>query len=182
MFMKVARLGCTIASSRPMRLAISVESTPDGRTDVFLVRMDGDHTPARLFESPADRVGARFSPDGTMIAYSSTETGRAEIYVQPFPSLDRKSPVSTDGGERPVWSSDGKRIFYRYLEKIHAAEVSPPPTLAVGRPVVLIDNLPGLRYDASPDGTRFIMGRPRGEWGTRTRINVVTGAVHMPAR
>jgi dipeptidyl aminopeptidase/acylaminoacyl peptidase len=176
-------------------LALSAEATDSGTTDVFLFHTAGDGalltsktpvsplSPARLLlESSANRTSARFSPDGSLIAYASTETGRSEIYIQTFPALDRKTIVSANGGERPTWSGDGKRIFYRHLDKIYSAQVSAPATLAVTTPVVLIDKLPGNRYDAAPDGTRFIMGRPRGEWGSQTQINVVIGAVRRPTQ
>jgi dipeptidyl aminopeptidase/acylaminoacyl peptidase len=158
-------------------LAISVQTGKGDVTDVAVVNIDGDRKATRLFETPADRVGVRFSPDGSMIAYCSVESGRAEIYIHPYPAMDKRALGSTTGGERPTWSADGKRLFYRYGSTIYAVDVSPPPNLSVGKPVVVLDKLPGMRYDAMPDGSRFIMGRPRGDWAPKTSINIVTNAV-----
>ncbi len=164
--------------------------TPDGRTlaicvlapngfdtDIFLMPMEGNRVATRMLPTAADRVAARFSPDGSMIAYCSAETGHAEIYVQPFPALDRKVRVSTDGGERPTWSGDGTRLFFRYAQRLYAADVTREPVLNVSNLKVLLDMLPGDRYDTAADGARFIMGRPRGEWRPQTTIHVVTGLV-----
>ena len=60
---------------------------------------------------------SRLSPDGHWIAYASNETGRLEIYVQPFPSLEGKWQISTDGGGHPVWARNGQELFYRSGDK-----------------------------------------------------------------
>ncbi|HKF51750.1 MAG TPA: protein kinase, partial [Candidatus Acidoferrales bacterium] len=78
---------------------------------------------------------ARFSPDGKWLAYSSTESGRAEVYVTPFPTPGGKWQVSTEGGSFPVWRRDGKELFYMSVDdKIMAAEVSENgPSFVIGR-------------------------------------------------
>ncbi len=162
-------------------LAISAEVVPGADTDIFLVSLDGDRTAKPLLASRADRVAARFSPDGTLVAYSSTETGRGEVYLHSFPSVERKIRVSLDGGERPTWSADGKRLFFRFGQRIYESQVSTSPTLTVGPPLILLDAVPGARYDPSPDGSRFIMGRPKGQWQPKTTINVVTNLVPVAA-
>jgi serine/threonine protein kinase/Tol biopolymer transport system component len=57
--------------------------------------------------------GAKFSPDGKWLAYSSDESGRDEVYVVPFPEVNRKVAVSSAGGISPAWSSDGRQLYYR---------------------------------------------------------------------
>ena len=146
-------------------------------TDIFVIDMDSDRTPKRLLSTPAVRSAARFSPDGKLVAYTSSETGRSEVYLHPFPALDMKLLVSVDGGERPTWSADGKRIFWRFYETIFCADVRNEGTLSVGLPRVVLKGLPGWRYDTAPDGERFMMGRPRGPWGPQSRINVVVNAL-----
>lgn len=156
-------------------LVISTLDANGKDTDIYLVPIGGEGSVQKLLPTKADRVAARFSPDGTMIAFSSTETGRAEIYAMPYPALDRKVRVSHEGGERPTWSGDSKRLFYRYAQRLYATDVASSPTLTISAPVVLLDVLPGDRYDTSIDGTRFIMGRPKGEWRPQTTIHVITG-------
>jgi Tol biopolymer transport system component len=74
--------------------------------------MTGDRKPFPLMSSPFNEHRARLSPDGRWLAYTSDETSWDEIYIQSFPSLGKKWRVSTDGGTRPVWSRDGKELFF----------------------------------------------------------------------
>jgi Tol biopolymer transport system component len=67
-------------------------------------------------QTDADRAYGQFSPDGKWIAYSSTESGRWEIYVQPFPGPGTKSLVSTAGGISARWGPDGKELLYIALD------------------------------------------------------------------
>jgi len=97
--------------------------------------------------------------------------------VHPFPAMNRKILVSTEGGERPTWSGDGKQLFYRYAQRLFGVRVVDSPVFDVSKPTVLLDLMPGDRYDPAPDGTRFLTGRPKGEWRPQTTINVVTGVV-----
>ncbi len=66
-----------------------------------------------LLRTPFTEVNAEISPDGRYLAYQSDESGRAEIYVRPFPRVnDWKLPVSTLGGTRPAWARNGRELFY----------------------------------------------------------------------
>ena len=58
------------------------------------------------------QMSSRFSPDGKWLAYQSNETGRYEVYVEPFPRTGARTQISDGGGERPVWSPDGREIFF----------------------------------------------------------------------
>jgi Tol biopolymer transport system component len=68
--------------------------------------------PFPVAQSGFDEGQARFSPDGQWIAYVSNETGRQEVYVQPFPVLNRKWQISIAGGISPQWANDGSEIFF----------------------------------------------------------------------
>jgi serine/threonine protein kinase len=68
--------------------------------------------PYLLLQTQFDLIHAQFSPDGHWIAYVSDESGRAEIYVAPFPGPGSKRQISTAGGTQPRWRSNGKEIFY----------------------------------------------------------------------
>jgi Tol biopolymer transport system component len=121
----------------------------------------GDHRPQPFLQSPANESAPSFSPDGKWLAYESDQNGRGEIFVTPFPGGGAQYQVSTNGGERPVWSRDGNQIFYRESLKLIAVAVKTQGrALELGTPSELFEvavrNLSGRWYDVSPDG-RFLM-------------------------
>jgi Tol biopolymer transport system component len=117
---------------------------------------------------PFPRFGGRFSHDGRWVAYASTQTGSAEIWVRPFPGPGAPVRVSAGGGHSPVWSSDDKEIFFTNGPKMMAASVTaldPAPVIEPPRQLFEggfhfddIDLI--LRYyDVAADG-RFLMIEP----------------------
>lgn len=84
---------------------------PGGR-DLVSVQL-GDTVTTPVAAERYDEKAVSLSPDGRWVAYESTETGRDEIYVRPFPEVDGgKWQVSTGGGINPRWSGDGRELFY----------------------------------------------------------------------
>jgi len=67
---------------------------------------------------------AQISPDGRWFAYSSDESGRAEVYVQSFADASKRYQVSTSGGGRPRWRGDGKEIFFLAGNALQSVSVS----------------------------------------------------------
>ena len=110
------------------------------------------------------------SPDGRFIAYSSTETGRSEIYVVPFPNAgSAKWPVSTNGGLEQTWSHRGGELFYRDAAgNMVAVEVKTTPTFSLGRTTTLFPaagytaDQYHRQYSVAPDDRRFLMIRAAG--------------------
>ncbi len=108
-----------------------------------------------------------FSPDGNWIVYASDESGQDEIYVRPYPTGDGKWTVSRDGGREPVWSRNGREIYYRRQDQVLAVPVLQGSGLRVGEPVVLFggradayDGPNGSRsFDVTADGQRFLFVR-----------------------
>ena len=104
------------------------------------------------------------SPDGRWLAYVSDESGRREVYAQPFPELNQREQLSTNGGSEPVWSRDGRELFYREADtdSLMAVSVSTSGQLAAGKPRRLFDasrfraSDRDANYDVAPDG-RFLM-------------------------
>lgn len=102
------------------------------------------------------------SPDGRWIAFVTNESGRDEIVVQPFPGPGGRVQVSTSGGTEPLWSRDGRKLFYRGSGHLMAAIVRPGPTFdIVARDSALTDIYlyalnPHPNYDVLPDGAHFI--------------------------
>jgi Tol biopolymer transport system component len=109
--------------------------------------------------------GAQLSPDGRWMAYISNESGRGEVYVQPYPGPGGKWQVSVDGGSEPMWNRDGRELFYRNAARMMAVAVSTVPGFSAGRPQLLFERrylaiqLPQTApsYDVSADGQRFLM-------------------------
>ena len=111
----------------------------------------------------------------------SDESGREEVYVQSYPSTGDRWQLSTEGGTEPLWSPDGKELFYRHGRTLLAVNVTTDPTFKlVGNPRPLFGgnyhSSPtyhgGAAYDVSRDGTRFLMIR-REPGSIPTRIHIV---------
>src|SRR4029077_12600233 len=87
------------------------ESAPVTGFDIWMFRLS-DRRAQPFLQTRFNEISPRFSPDGSWLAYASDESGRYEIYVQPFPGPGGKWQISTEGGREPVWARDGE-LFYR---------------------------------------------------------------------
>ncbi len=118
---------------------------------------------APLFESNFNVEDPRLSPDGRWLAYDSDETGRSEVYVRPFPGPGGRVQVSARGGAFPMWSPDGRRLYYQPPARggrLRVASLSFTPALAVrarGDGFAESDG-PG-EIDLRPDGKGFVAVR-----------------------
>ena len=133
----------------------------DEGSDIWILRRDGDVEP--FLDGPSNERTGRFSPDGSVLAYVSDESGgEFQVYVTPYPGPGKRIPVSIAGGLSPVWSADGSELYFRQGSKVMAAAISAGPEIDVSTPVELFDgpytvDLSGhQRYDVAPDG-RFLM-------------------------
>ena len=150
------------------------------RADIGVTSFEEEREPEILVGTPYRELHATISPDGRWFAYTSNESGRPEVYVQSFPELEGKWQVSAEGGGEPVWSRDGKELFYRSGDKMMAVRIATEPELAAERPVVLFEGAYELstggvttNYDVAPDG-RFVMIRSEQDSrSTEQQINVV---------
>ena len=130
--------------------------------DIGVLSVGGDRTVEMLLDTEFEEQTPALSPDGRWLAYRSDESGQGNIFVQPFPNVDDgKWQVSTSGGADPVWSVDGRRLFFVELPtRLMVAEVETAPTFSPGTPREAF-SLPGIgrggarRYDLVPDGERF---------------------------
>ncbi len=144
-----------------------------GGRDIRGLRLGVDTALTPLIASPFDEQAVAASPDGRWIAYHANETGRSEVYVRSFPRTDEvKRQVSSGGGTSPVWSRDGRELFFLSPERemISARVVRPGSAempIEFARPVTLFrvpDDLLQVEYefyapwDVAPDG-RFLMAR-----------------------
>jgi dipeptidyl aminopeptidase/acylaminoacyl peptidase len=153
--------------SRDGRYILYRSVTGLGNIDVFALPLDGDKKPIPLLRTSYDERDAVFSPDGKWIAYQSNESGRFEIYIQPFPSPGARIPISTSGGAQVRWRADGKELFYIAPDgKLMAVSLqtdssgTPKPGNAV--PLFLthvgaVEDLSRTHYAPSSDGQKFLM-------------------------
>ncbi len=155
------------------------DADPTTRNDIWMLRLS-DRKAQPFLRTPFNESDPRFSPDGRWIAYMSDESGRYEVYVQPYPGPGGKWQVSKDGGREPVWNRNGRELFYRSGNKLMAVEITTQPNFALGNPRMLFEGpyvlatAPVSNYDVSPDGMRFLMIRPTEQEQTApTQINVV---------
>jgi dipeptidyl aminopeptidase/acylaminoacyl peptidase len=130
--------------------------------DIFYVEMPDRGEPKPLVVSPYSDQMPRLSPDGRWMAYMSDESGQFEIYVRPFPSPGARIQVSTTGGTEPLWSRDGRNLFYRSGNRLMAAAVTTVPSFAMtSRRLALegefVPNASHQNYDIAPDGKHFLM-------------------------
>ena len=148
------------------KLLVFQQTSAETRADIGVIPIDGDAAPKLLIQSPADEAHPAVSPDGRWIAYQSNVSGRWEVYVQPFPDLSGRWQVSTQGGVSPLWSPDGRELFYRHERAVIGVPVTPGTAFRYGNPRVLFEGAyvreqfgPGSSrsYALATDGQRFLM-------------------------
>src|SRR6185295_17367166 len=83
--------------------------------DLWILPLSANAKPSPYLQTPFNEDQGQFSPDGKWIAYRSSESGRSEVYVAPFPGHSGKWQLSTTGGDWPRWRRDGKEIFYHQV-------------------------------------------------------------------
>jgi serine/threonine protein kinase/Tol biopolymer transport system component len=181
-------------SGHPQPIAGSVSGdfpcsvSPDGDTlafmrqnaetsrDIYVLSLRGQSQPRPVVNTRGYDGGAQFSPDAHWMAYASDESGQMQVYLRPFPGPDRHWQVSTQGGTQPVWSRNGKEIFYRVGNKMMVVDVAAGVDITLSQPRMLFEqryvfqNISLANYDVSPDGQRFVMIRDEAASG---RLNVV---------
>ena len=147
--------------------------------DIWVLRLS-DRKAQPFLRTRFNETAPRFSPDGRLLAYISDESGRFEIYVQPYPGPGGKWQISTGGGMEPIWNRNGRELFYRDGDKMMAVDIATQPSFAAGKPRTLFEGryvpppVPIANYDVSPDGQRFLMLKPNeSAEAAPTRINVV---------
>ena len=137
--------------------------------DQWALPVYGDKKPIPLATTPFEERDGQFSPDVRWVVFSSSESGRSEIYVQPFPGPGGKVQISTNGGAQPRWRHDGKEIFYIAADntlmsvpiKVSPAgdSVEPSAPVSLFRTRVFSNVVLGgkQQYAVSRDGQRFLM-------------------------
>ena len=155
------------------------EFHPTTEIDIWVLPLQGERKPRPFLQTRFIERAAVFSPDGHWLAYVSNESGRNEVYVQPYPGPGGKWQISNEGGNEPLWAKNGRELFYRDGDKMMAVPVTTQPNFRAGTPTLLFEgqyhndfNWSPPNYDVTPDGQRFLMIQP-GEQEAATQINVV---------
>jgi serine/threonine-protein kinase len=118
---------------------VFVRNHEEREDDLWTLPAAGGTEPEVFLSTSSDEDTPRFSPDGRFLAYESSESGRDEIYVEPFPSSEGKWQVSVNGGRSPVWSRDGTRLYYTWQEALFRVRVEADRGLTLSTPEKLFD-------------------------------------------
>jgi dipeptidyl aminopeptidase/acylaminoacyl peptidase len=163
---------------------VLVSDSPKVNTfDLSLVQLQPTATKTPILNSPFNEGFAAFSPDGRFFAYVSDESGRDEVYVSTFTPPGAaavtgagKWRVSSDGGQRPRWRSDGKELFYRNEAKVMSVPIDTArSTFSPGKPIELFSVKGSLvvQWGVTADGQRFLMPMlPLGEASEPIRVTL----------
>jgi serine/threonine-protein kinase len=174
----LARLGDETTTTRDI-----VGLRPGQRTD-----------PVPLIAEPRFSESAiALSPDGKWIAYESTEAGGSEVFIRPFPSTTAsKQQVSTNGGFAPLWSKDGRELFFATPRReMMAVAVRSDSMLRLGERTVLFD-IPNdmyggvqeyyTAYDVARDGRFLMLRRARPDSGAISVVVIENFADELKQR
>ena len=135
--------------------------------DIYAVDLKGDRKFQPMATGPSSEIMPRLSPDGKWLGFQSDQSGRAEIYVRPFPGEGARVQISNSGGSEPMWDRTGRTLYYRAPDGITAVTLTPGAELTVGaRKLVLPTTDPAdpthQSYDVAPDGVHSLMLRRAG--------------------
>ena len=160
---------------------------PNGKANLNfgVLAMEGDSKYRPLLKEKYHESQPQISPNGRWMAYVSNESGQAQIYVRPFPEVDAgRWQVSTSGGNSPLWSRDGRELFYRSGDAVILVPVKTEPAFSFETPKTLFRGAyrPGMplspyQWDVSLDSKRFLMMKEAGATastgGGAPKINIV---------
>jgi hypothetical protein len=159
-------------------------TTPDGKllaftqwtganADIDVLPLDGAHTPRPLIATRFNEQGATFSPDGRWLAFTSDESDRNEVYIQPFGREGARTMVSTGGGNHPMWDQDGKRLYYAMGNSFMQTAFDSSRGIT-GSPTVLFSLPPHTAVLAVTAAGEFIGVRKLSESTTVPELQVAT--------
>jgi serine/threonine-protein kinase len=153
---------------------VFTELHPETGADLWALRR-GEREARPLLRTPFDEDLAALSPDGRWLAYESNESKRWEVYARPYPALSPRFAVSTErGGYAPMWSPDGRTLYYHGDgDTLFAVDVAPGAAFVVSRPRVVARDARAAWYGVTTDGRLLSIRQPRG--GPPAPIHVVVG-------
>jgi serine/threonine protein kinase/Tol biopolymer transport system component len=142
------------------------EQSPQTGSDLWTIDVNGGK-PQSLLQTSFEENGARYSPDGRWLVYTSNETGRNEIYVRPANGSQQQWQISNDGGVSPRWRTDGSEIFFTNLTgDLMSSSVKTDPSFQSSQPKIVF-HLPEtpmrdipIFEDVSAEGQRVLLDIP----------------------
>jgi eukaryotic-like serine/threonine-protein kinase len=148
------------------------------RGDLWSLSPSANAEPHPFAPSRFNETEPAFSPDGRWLAYVSDESGRFEVYVQPFPGPGEKHTISIAGGSEPVWNRRGQELFFRNGDQMMVVAVNTQGAFTASRPRLLFTGpftrtAGRINYDISPDGESFVMLDSGELSGAATQVNVL---------
>jgi Tol biopolymer transport system component len=154
-------------------------AVPPGQSeqDIYVMPLTGERNATPVVHTQFPEVEPRLSPDMRWLAYVSSDTGRNEVYVQPFPPTGAKWQISNNGGRQPIWRADGKELFFVSDDrKFYAVDIRAGQAFDYSVPHFLFDMHANVfnsanSYAPSRDGQRFIVNTLLDN--ASSRINVV---------
>ncbi|MBN2241095.1 MAG: protein kinase, partial [Acidobacteria bacterium] len=166
--------------------ALLLQEQQGGRVDIGILSLQNEPTRKPLLQNGYYEGQPQMHPHGPWLAYSSDESGQRQIYARPYPDINKtRHTISTSGGDNPLWSPDGRYLYYRSENSVMAVSVETEPDFSAGKPALLFSgeyitaatgDIPP--WSMCPDG-RFLMIKPAspadGESGNSgpRKINVV---------
>ncbi len=164
-----------------------------GQMDIWRLPLGGENSeeqspivPVPFIATSSLEIFPRFSPDGRWVAYTSDESGSWEVYVTRYPGPGGKARISDAGGEEPVWSRDGRQLFYRFGSQWFVVDITPGEEFRAGRSRLAFEgpyiNTWGLSYEVALDGKRFLVVKGSEQNRTLTNLSVITNFFELIRR
>jgi Tol biopolymer transport system component len=144
------------------KMLLFTQPGPNGKPRIMVLPLDaagGTPSPHPLRDSSAADLYGQISPDGRWVAFTSTETGRPEVYVLPFPGPGPKVQISADGGQRERWSADGRELLFWDTSgnaTLMSAAIQTSP-FSNAPPQKLFPAFSGTTWGVAPDGQHFLV-------------------------
>jgi Tol biopolymer transport system component/predicted Ser/Thr protein kinase len=155
------------------------------KSDIWLLPMQGDHTPKLFKQTPFSETEGQISPDGRWMAYESDASGRFEIYLESLAASGAQRQVSVAGGVSPRWRSDGRELYFISGQTMMAVSMEGTakqsteltfgaPHELFREPALFFVAEAELSYQVSADGSRFLVPLTVGDASTVPPLTVVT--------
>jgi serine/threonine-protein kinase len=151
-------------SWHPHGISLAVQ-TVGRQVGLWFVSANGTGEPQRFGPDGGNRWGAAFSPDGAFLAYTSMESGVAEVFIEALLGEGGRWQVSTDGGMFPLWSRDGRELVFLCGDTLMSVAVEFAHAVQLGLPAPLfrspfeLRTPPARNFDMLPDGRFVMLGR-----------------------
>ena len=145
------------------RIAFTAMNVSTRTSDIYVLDSAGGH--ARPFlQTRFEEHEAAISPDGRLIAYCSDESGASEVYLRAIDQPADKVQLSVSGGREPLWSHDGRRVYFRNAKAFLAVDVTSAPSLSAGTPQLVfegdfVEGAEAAGYDVGADDTFVLLQR-----------------------